>query len=120
MMMYGTIRTTGMVELVLLDYRYVINYTLLFVDAKWTLSRSGLLTSPTLTHSSTYVVKAGDRIAHIVPVLEIDFEIDFDFLEQIKSQKTILLALHGRGVFVAVEWTNLSSRRCRTRWNKPL
>ena len=34
-----------MVELVLLDYRYVINYTLLFVAAKWTLSESGLLTA---------------------------------------------------------------------------
>jgi hypothetical protein len=50
----------------LLDYRYVINYTLLFVAAKWTLSESGLLTSPTLTHSSTYVVyiEGRDRIAH--------------------------------------------------------
>jgi len=55
-----------MVELVLLDYRYVINYTILFVAAKWALSESGLLTSPTLTHSSTYVVyiEGRDRIAH--------------------------------------------------------
>ena len=55
-----------MVELVLLDYRYVINYTLLFVVARWILSDSGLLTSPILTHSSTYVVyiEGRDRIVH--------------------------------------------------------
>ena len=63
---------TGMVELVLLDYRYVINYTLLFVAAKWTLSESGLLTSPTLTHSSTYVVyiEGRDRIVHSLDLYE--------------------------------------------------
>ena len=30
----GTVRNTGMVELVLLDYRYVISYAVLFVVSK--------------------------------------------------------------------------------------